>query len=129
MALEVSIDRLNETSAVVTLTGALSLGTNLKILDDRLQQLTEQGVVRLVLDLTACPYTDSSGLGVMIHTCGLVQARGGAIRLCGVSERIARMLQLTHTDTMLPSDTDLASSLAALGGSPSTPVSSATIVK
>ena len=114
MALEVTVNKLDDLSAVVTLTGALSLGTNLKILDTNLQQLVEDGVLRLVLDLTGCPYTDSSGLGVMIHTYGLIQARGGSVRLCGVSDRIARMLELTHTDSLLPRDADLASSLAAL---------------
>ena len=115
MSLDVTIEKLNDISAVVTLNGALSLGTNLKILDTQLQQLIEDGVVRLVLDLTACPYADSSGLGVMVHTYGLAEAKGGSIRLCGLSERIARMLQLTHTDAMLPHDADLAASIAALG--------------
>jgi anti-anti-sigma factor len=115
MALDVTIEKLNDVSAVVTLSGPLSLGTNLKILDTQLQQLIEEGVVRLILDMTACPYADSSGLGVMVHTYGLTEAKGGAIRLCGVSERIARMLQLTHTEKLLPHDADLAASIAALG--------------
>ena len=115
MALDVTVKKLDDTSAVITLTGPLSLGTNLKILDTQLQQLIEDGVVRLILDLTDCPYADSSGLGVMVHTYGLTEAKGGAVRLCGISERIARMLELTHTGTMLPHDPDLATSIAALG--------------
>jgi anti-sigma B factor antagonist len=115
MSLDVTVEKLNDVSAVVTLTGPLSLGTNLKILDTQLQQLIEEGVVRLVLDLTACPYADSSGLGVMVHTHGLAEAKGGEIRLCGVSDRIARMLELTHTQTLLLRDADLAASIAALG--------------
>ena len=114
MSLEVTIQKLNDISAVVTLSGPLSLGTNLKIVDMQLQQLLEEGVVRLVLDLSACPYADSSGLGVMVHVHGIAEAKGGAIRLCGVSERIVRMLELTHTDTLLPCDADLATSIAAL---------------
>ena len=115
MSLDVTIKKLNDVSAVVTLSGPLSLGTNLKIVDMQLQQLIEEGVARLVLDLTACPYADSSGLGVMVHVHGLAEAKGGSIRLCGVSERIIRMLELTHTDALLPHDADLAASLAALG--------------
>ncbi len=115
MALEVLVKKLNAVSAVVTLGGPLSLGTNLKILDTQLQQLIEEGVVRLILDLEDCPYADSSGLGVMVHMYGLTQAKGGAIRLCGVSERISRMLQLTHVETLLPQDASVAESIAALG--------------
>ncbi len=115
MALDVSIKKLDSVAAVVTLTGPLSLGTNLKILDTQLQQLIEEGVVRLVLDLTACPYADSAGLGVMVHAYGLADSRGGAIRLCGVPDRIEALLKLTHTEALLPRDADLAASIAALG--------------
>lgn len=113
MALEVTLQRLNEFSAVVTLAGPLALGTNLKILDTQLQQLIAQGVVHLVLDLTACPYADSSGLGVMVYAYGLIHAKGGSIRLCGVPKRTAELLEMTHTGALLPCDTDLAASLAA----------------
>lgn len=115
MALDVTIKKLSEVSAVVALSGSLTLGTNLKVLDTQLQQLIETGVVRLVLDLTDCPYADSSGLGVMVHTHGLAAAKGGTIRLCGVSERITRILQLTHTEALLPQDADSAASIAAIG--------------
>jgi anti-sigma B factor antagonist len=115
MALDITVERLSGVSALVTVQGAMSLGTNLKILDTQLQQLIEEGVLKLVLDLTASPYADSAGLGVLIHAFGLVRARGGSMRLCGVSERIAALLKLTHTDAMLPCDADLAESMAALG--------------
>ena len=114
MALTVELDRPNDVTAILTLSGPLNLGTDLKIFDTQVQLLIEEGVRRLVLDLTACPYTDSSGLGVMVHAYGLIDKKGGAIRLCGVSERIASMLKMTHTDPLLPCDEDLAASLAAL---------------
>ena len=114
MALDVTLDRLNDVTAVVTLSGPLNLGTDLKIFDTQVQQLIEEGVRRLILDLTGCPYADSSGLGVMVHAYGLIDAKGGLIRLCGVSDRIASMLKMTHTDPLLPCDADLAASMAAL---------------
>jgi anti-anti-sigma factor len=115
MALDITVERLSDVSALVTVQGAMSLGTNLKILDTKLQQLIEGGVVKLVLDLTESPYADSAGLGVLIHAFGLIRAKGGSMRLCGVSERIGALLQLTHTDAILPCDADLAASMAELG--------------
>jgi anti-anti-sigma factor len=114
MALDITVEKLNGVSALVTVQGALSLGTNLKILDTQLQQLIEEGVTRLVLDLTASPYADSAGLGVLIHAFGRVRSKGGSMRLCGVSERIGALLQLTHTEAVLPCDADLAASMAAI---------------
>jgi len=115
MALDITVEKLSGDSALVTVQGAMSLGTNLKILDTNLHQLIEEGVTKLVLDLTASPYADSAGLGVLIHAYGLIRSKGGAMRLCGVSERIDALLKLTHTEKLLPCDADLAASMAAIG--------------
>jgi len=96
------------------LTGSLTLGTTLKIVDTRLQQLVEDGVHRLVLDLSYCAYSDSAGLGTLIHTFGVLSERGGSMRLCGVNERLAAMFKMTRTDALLPCDPDRETSLAAL---------------
>jgi anti-sigma B factor antagonist len=114
MSLDVSIKNVGEKAAVVTLTGALSLGTGLKIADTQIQRLIESGVSKVVLDLTGVPYSDSAGLGTIVHVYGLAQDRGGMVRLCGVSERIMAMLKMTRTDSLLPVDADLETSLAAL---------------
>ena len=115
MALDATVERLNQLSAIVAVRGPLSLGTNLKIVDTQVQQLIEEGVVKLVLDLTECPYCDSAGLGVMVHAYGLLDAKGGKIRLCGVSDRVAALLKMTHTEALLPCDADSAASIAAMG--------------
>ena len=114
MPLEASVQRVDPDIAVLTLSGPLTLGTNLKTLDGTIQTLLGTGARRLVFDLSASPYADSAGLGTLIHTSGLVAARGGTLRLAGVSDRIASMLRMTHTDSLLPMDTDAAASLAAL---------------
>jgi anti-sigma B factor antagonist len=112
MSLEVSIKRIGADTAVVTLTGALALGTQLKIADTQLQNLVEGGISKLVLDLTAVPYSDSAGLGMLIHIYGMLREKQGSVRLCGLSGRVASLLRLTHTDTLLPVDPDVDASLS-----------------
>ncbi len=96
------------------MTGALTLGTDLKIADSQLQALIGRGAIRLVLDLTGVPYSESSSLGMLVHTCGLTRQHGGTLRLCGLPERIGDTLKLTTTDTLLPIDADRAASIGAL---------------
>ena len=115
MSLDVSIKRLAPDSAVVALTGALTLGTQLKIADTQMQELISGGIVKLVLDLTAVPYSDSAGLGTLLHLYGLLQQSQGSLRLCCVSERVAAMIRMTKTDTLLPIDLTLDDSVAAIG--------------
>lgn len=120
MPLEAIVQRLPPDIAVLTLSGPLTLGTNLKTLDGTIQMLLGTGARRLVFDLSASPYADSAGLGTLIHTSGLVAERGGTMRLAGVSDRILSMLRMTRTEGLLPMDLDTAASLAALTASPPT---------
>ena len=114
MALEMTVERLDAETAVGTITGPLTMGTNLKTIDSNLQTLVAEGVTRLVLDLTECPYSDSAGLGVLMQTFGLLREKDGQLRLCGVGERIGRMLRLTTTDKFFRCDATRAESVAAL---------------
>ncbi len=114
MPLEASVQRLPPDIAVLTLSGPLTLGTNLKTLDGTIQTLLGSGTRRLVFDLSASPYADSAGLGTLIHTAGLVAERGGTMRLAGVSDRMLSMLRMTRTEALLPVDVETSASLAVL---------------
>ena len=62
--------------------------------------------VRIVVDLSACEFIDSSGLGAIIG--GLKKARqaGGDLRIACVGPQVATVLQLTNLDRVLrPHDT------------------------
>jgi anti-sigma B factor antagonist len=114
MQTEMTVEKLDSATAVAVIHGSLTMGTNLKTIDHNLQALVEGGVSRLVVDMTACPYSDSAGLGVLMHTFGLLQEGGGAMRLCAVSDRVASLLKMTRTDAMLGCDVDRETSVAAL---------------
>ena len=109
-----TVERLDEATAVATISGSLTMGTNLKTVDQNLQTLLEGGVSRLVIDLSQCPYADSAGLGLLMHVNGLIGQRGGGMRVCGVSDRVSSLLALTKTDTILKRDADRETSLLAL---------------
>jgi anti-sigma B factor antagonist len=113
MTLQTSIERIDANTAVIVFVGSVTQGMNLKMTDDQIQALADEGVSRMVLDLTSVPYIDSAGLGVLVHTRGLMRKRGGNLRLCGVTDRVAALLKMTMMDAVLPVDADTAASLAA----------------
>jgi anti-sigma B factor antagonist len=115
MALNMVVEEVGTGCSVATISGALTMGTNLKTLDNNLQSLIAGDVRHLVLDVTACSYADSSGLGLLMHTYGLMDEHGGKLRLCGASERLISLLRMTRTDGILACDPDRAASLAAIG--------------
>ncbi|MGY1822917.1 STAS domain-containing protein [Geodermatophilus sp. SYSU D00079] len=66
-------------------------------------EAVEAGRVRIVVDLSACEFIDSSGLGAIIG--GLKKARqvGGDLRIACVGPQVATVLQLTNLDRVLRS--------------------------
>jgi anti-sigma B factor antagonist len=86
---------------VITVSGSLTLGTSLKVLDSQIQNLIDGGLLHLVLDISAVDYVDSAGLGLLIHTYGRLNEKKGTIALNGVQPRVADLLRLTKLDTYL----------------------------
>jgi anti-anti-sigma factor len=111
---EAVTERIDPATAVVSLNGPLRLSADIHSINTTLQRLIVDGVTRLVLDLTNCPYVDSAGLGTLLHTYGLLSERKGQFRLCGVNQRIEDLIVMTHTDALLFRDVSRADSLAAL---------------
>jgi anti-anti-sigma factor len=116
MPLSASIEDLPEGIAVVTLSGGLTLGTSLKIADSQIQAAIEDGVTRMVIDLTDVEYVDSAGLGMLMYAYGMLNEKKGSLRVCGVAPRVMSLLQMTKTDTFLPIDKSRDESLAAVRG-------------
>jgi anti-sigma B factor antagonist len=116
MPLSANIENLPHGIAVVRLSGGLTLGTSLKIADSQIQAAIEDGVSKLVIDLTDVEYMDSAGLGMLMYAYGMINEKKGTLRLCGVTARVLSLLKMTKTDMLLPIDKSLDESLAALRG-------------
>jgi len=116
MPLSATIENMPQGIAVVRLSGGLTLGTSLKIADSQIQSAIEDGISKMVIDLTDVEYVDSAGLGMLMYAYGMLNEKKGTLRLCGVTQRVMSLLQMTKTDMFLPIDKSLDESLAALQG-------------
>jgi anti-sigma B factor antagonist len=86
--------------AVLTLDGRLNM-VSAPQLKTAITDAVDGGRPRVVVDLAAVGFMDSSGLGVLI--AGLKKARqeGGDLRITGVTQQVATVLQLTNLDRVL----------------------------
>lgn len=114
MPLSATIEKLPDATAVVTLSGQMTLGTSLKVADSQISGIITDGITKMVIDLSAVDYMDSAGLGMVVYIFGTMREKGGALRICGVAPRLLTLLQLTKTDTFLGIDQTRSESLAAL---------------
>lgn len=87
-------------AAVLTLGGRLNM-VSAPQLKAAINEAVEGGRTHVVVDLAEVGFMDSSGLGVLI--AGLKKARqdGGDLRITGVTQQVATVLQLTNLDRVL----------------------------
>jgi len=114
MLLSASIDRHADGPAIVTLTGRMTLGSSLSLVESQVRAAINGGTLKMIFDMTGVELVDSAGLGMLIQTYGSLRGRGGTLRLCGVAPRVLSLLELTNMHTILAIDPTLAESLAAL---------------
>ena len=67
-----------------------------------LKRSLEQGwrasITRIVLDLSDCPYVDSSGIALLVHTLNRSRKEKKTFLLAGPSPQVQSVLQLTKLD-------------------------------
>jgi len=113
MSVNASIEQDGD-CAVVVITGRITVGSSLSLLDSQIRSLINGGTHKIVFDLNGVETVDSAGLGMLVYAYGSLAAKGGAMRLCGVAPRIQSLLELTRTNTLLAIDATREDSLAAL---------------
>jgi anti-sigma B factor antagonist len=70
------------------------------ILKDKLRSLVQQGQRKLLLNLAAVTYVDSSGLGAIVQSYTTVTNQGGALKLLNMTKRIHDLLAITKLLTV-----------------------------
>lgn len=70
-------------------------------LRQELHNLIERGTTRLVVDLSATDFIDSSGLGALISGLKLARQAGGDLRIAAPTTQVETVLSLTNLDRVL----------------------------
>lgn len=81
---------------VLTLKGRLVLEDVEAQLRGTIDQLIQQGRVRLVLNLREVTYLDSAGLGFLVGKYVSLHRQGGDIKLVAPTPRVAHVLEITR---------------------------------
>jgi anti-sigma B factor antagonist len=113
MILEAELERLDPMTAVFRLTGRMTLGMRLREIESKISDAADDGVERLILDLSGVEFIDSAGLGALMILYGNMKVRGGQLRLVAPAARVVDVFKLTHTDSILRIDKDLEAALAS----------------
>lgn len=96
---------------VVTVHGEIDVATS-PTLRERLIDLVNDGSARLVLDLEAVDFLDSTGLGTIVSILKRARTHGGDLRLVCTEARIRRLFEITGLDNAVPLHASLDDAIA-----------------
>ncbi|SMH43323.1 STAS domain-containing protein [Maritimibacter sp. HL-12] len=81
---------------------------------DRMRTLSDDGPMRVILDLSRVTFLDSSGLGAVVAAMKQMGS-GRRLELAGLTPTVAKVFRLTRMDTVFTIHPDLAPFEAGLG--------------
>ncbi|MDP9093338.1 MAG: STAS domain-containing protein [Actinomycetota bacterium] len=93
-------------TAHLSVVGDLDLATGEKLHRAGLRCLDEAAVTRLVLDLSAVTFIDSTGIGALVKINNAAHDRGASLKLLRPSRRVSEILHLTAMDQIFDVDDD-----------------------
>ena len=98
--MDITVEEREGGVAVVTLTGRLDLLSAPQV-KARLSEEVAAGRKKLVVDLDAVSFIDSSGLGALIGGLKAARVGGGDLRIARATEQAQVILRLTTLDRVM----------------------------
>jgi anti-sigma B factor antagonist len=80
-------------------------------LKSELVLLNNQGINRVIVDLSATKYCDSSGLSALLMGNRLCKDSSGKFVLCGIQENVEKMFKIAQLDKILLTETTQAEAI------------------
>jgi anti-sigma B factor antagonist len=109
----VSSERLDDDLGVVALSGEVDIFTAPQF-KEHLVALLDDGVKRLVVDLSEVTFIDSTALGVLIGGVRRVHGAGGAMTIVVTTRPVERVLSVTGLDRVFSLHATREEAVAAL---------------
>jgi len=87
--------------AVIKISGRLVFGREADRLESVVNDLVKQGQAKIVFDLSALDYADSTGIGTIVSCLTQIKKAGSELRTAGANPRIQRLFTMTGVDKLL----------------------------
>lgn len=100
MDFQISETHLAGQAILLTLSGRLT-AANAQQLRDQMKQYENVAQPKIILDMSAVQFLDSSGLAALVSGLKLTRERDGWLRLAGVTPQVANIFKLSQLDRVL----------------------------
>jgi anti-sigma B factor antagonist len=99
MSLEIA-HRNREGIVLLDLKGRITLGAEASVFRAAFEKIADQHGARLILNMHAVDYVDSTGLGAMVMCATRIRNASGVAKLVNVNRRNIELLVMTKIDTI-----------------------------
>lgn len=112
MALAIETREVNGVT-ILDLDGRITLGEGTVELRYTVRDLVADGARKILLNLAAVDYVDSSGLGELVSAFTTARSRNAELKLVNLSGRVQKLLNLTRLSTVFDIHDNEAQALAS----------------
>ena len=98
---------------VIDLDGRITLGDGSALLRELIREHLDKSHKKLVLNLAAISYLDSTGLGELVSGYRLVKSQGGELKLLNLNKKVSDLLQVTKLYTVFDIHNDETQAVAS----------------
>lgn len=113
MNFTISDEEIDGATQVIELGGEIDLYTAPEF-KERMVELIEAGKTRIVVDLSAATFIDSTTLGVLVGGVKRLRPGGGSLALVCTDQNITKIFEITGLDRVFPIHGSRDEALAAL---------------
>ncbi len=75
--------------------GKITLGDGDQEMGEAVRTALDTGARKLILNFEKVTYLDSSGVGELVGCYTSIKSKGGALRICGLNQRIFGLIKMT----------------------------------
>ena len=92
---------------VLALKGKLMGGPETMAVHEKVKELSENNVTKVVIDLGKVKWMNSSGLGILIGSMTTLKNPGGELKLAAVTEKVQSLFMITKLVTIFDTEDDV----------------------
>ena len=107
MVTDTNTRKIEPDITVVEITGSLRLGNALIRTETGIKKMIDDGVRKLIVDLSGLDYIDSAGIGLLVACAGVIHDKGGKMRIAGAKGMVAKSFDVVKIGLVVPLDGDV----------------------
>lgn len=93
-------EKVTGNTAVVVVNGILMGGPEAKVVHDKVKSLINDGIKKIVIDISKVKWLNSSGLRMLISCLTSVQNAEGVLKIAGATDRVNSLFMMTKLLTV-----------------------------